>query len=469
MDTRETYIVVDELDAHLETGPLAWCELSLQHFSHLPDKHPSLAIQPLDNDYGPTHSFPMFSVDISDPSTAGPPAWVAFQFDGECPLLRLRCIAHYLSGTSINLRGTTSEAPQDFLVSIDGATPYNTSTGDRTPQTYLEWFQSPMHPQGNHKMNISNIRGTAIDVLLITPGPDTALLGKTLLVDDISPDIKFLGRGWKTSARPFKRRTNTSKKVTQPAIQNGTHETSTIGDGLFFAFTGAFCSLVSFYATTPVAGTRARLYGIVPSSPGGSYMLTTSVDNGPPKLENLTYTRPNTNSNGDSPNDRCYHLLADTGDLAEGSHGFEVRLNETKDAPFIVDYILYDPTFSTLATKPDLSAMEPSPPSSETQPPSPSATSIDPGPLRSKVNIGAVVGGVVGIVTFAVVTSLIFLLLWRKRNRRRRGNKLKDEDSLFQRKHNSSNALFPSISHLKPSLRSSFNQTIHHHHRSSSA
>lgn len=87
-------------------------------------------------------------------------------------------------------------------------------------------------------MNVSGIRATATDLFLITPGLNTALQtpsgSSTLLVDDEYGGIKYIGKGWKTTNQKFAR----SAIVNAQPLLNGTHRTTSAGDGLRFAFTG---------------------------------------------------------------------------------------------------------------------------------------------------------------------------------------------------------------------------------------
>jgi hypothetical protein len=142
---------------------------------------------------------------------------------------------HGIIGVAVAIWGTTAKAPQEFSVSIDGNPSYETSTSDKDPQSYLQWYQSPQLPPGQHSINVTNILATGIDYFVVTPGPDTSLEGKSLLVDDMYPGIKYNGAGWKARrGQRFRRR----EKILAQPFQNGTHQTTNIGDSLFFAFQG---------------------------------------------------------------------------------------------------------------------------------------------------------------------------------------------------------------------------------------
>ena len=139
------------------------------------------------------------------------------------------------TGTSIAFSGDTPPAilPQSIMVSIDGGTPYNTSYMDPTPQTYLQWYQSPTLPEGNHTIRVNGMAQTALDYATITAGQNTPLSGKKIIVDNDDSTVHYSG-GWTRNTdeyipggvpkgRPFR---------------NSTHRSTTPGDTITFLFTG---------------------------------------------------------------------------------------------------------------------------------------------------------------------------------------------------------------------------------------
>ena len=108
------------------------------------------------------------------------------------------------SGTSLALVGNTpsndpTNTSQIFTVTIDGGRPYNTSTSDPHPQTYRQWYQSPLLPSGTHTIAFGHLFGVALDYMLITPASDTPLTDQTtLMVDDYYSGIKYTG-SWQGS------------------------------------------------------------------------------------------------------------------------------------------------------------------------------------------------------------------------------------------------------------------------------
>lgn len=143
-----------------------------------------------------------------------------------------------IPGTSVALYGNTPPAPQSqtFLIGIDGAAPYNTSTTDTNPQTYMQWYQSPLLPEGEHNIIVENLPGTAIDLIIITPGANTPLDDETLMVDDTFSGIIYEGEGWQQV--PDSKHTSADSNTSVMSFQNGTHRTSNIGNSLLFSYTG---------------------------------------------------------------------------------------------------------------------------------------------------------------------------------------------------------------------------------------
>lgn len=141
-------------------------------------------------------------------------------------------------GTAVALYGNSPAKgmSQNFQVAIDGASSYTTSTTDPNPQTWMQWYQSPEMSDGLHTITVNDMPGTGIDLILITPGPETPLDSQILMIDDTYSGITFKGDGWKEERdRRFK---EGDVGITALAFQNGTHQTATAGDSLSFSYTG---------------------------------------------------------------------------------------------------------------------------------------------------------------------------------------------------------------------------------------
>ncbi|KAJ7587359.1 hypothetical protein C8J56DRAFT_78414 [Mycena floridula] len=301
-------------------------------------------------------------------------------------------------GIAVALWGNTGPTSQDFQVSIDNGSLYNTSTTDTSPQNWMQWYQSPVLEEGIHTIAVSGLHGTAIDLLLISPGPNTSLRGKTLLVDDSYSGIVYGGSSWR-EIRGSKFRED--PPLPALPVQNGTHQTSTVGNSLTFSYTG----------------TSMQLYGILQAA-GGSLQLSYTIDSGNVLQETHTpdLTTP-------FKNDVLNYMLVDTGPLEPGNHTVVVQLAATIDQSLIVDYIQYQPGFDTLATMPNLSDSVPTPSTSSESFPSPSSGSTPSSPKTKspKVLAGVTIGVVLVVVLLAA--SLFYLI---RRRRRRQINKQLD-------------------------------------------
>lgn len=101
----------------------------------------------------------------------------------------------------------------------------------------MQWYQSPVLKAGQHTLNVSSMRGTALDLILITPGPDTSLDGQTLMVDDSYSGIKYVGDGWtEVTDHKFVR---DGPSLGWPVL-NGTHQSNKVGDSMTFSYTGMY-------------------------------------------------------------------------------------------------------------------------------------------------------------------------------------------------------------------------------------
>jgi hypothetical protein len=133
-------------------------------------------------------------------------------------------------------------------VTIDDDKPYSSSTGDTHPQNYMQWYQSPTLPSEHHSVTISQTQGEAVDYVVITPGDDTPLSGETLMVDDTYSGIHYSGSGWSSVSSDFSFvQGATPPPIHAQALQNGTHQTSNIGDSFTFSYTGKL-----FFMSSPI-------------------------------------------------------------------------------------------------------------------------------------------------------------------------------------------------------------------------
>jgi len=162
------------------------------------------------------------------------------------------------------------------------------------------------------------------------------------------------------------------------------------------------------------------VYGISHLSTVGSIVLSYAIDGGLPSRATLP-------SRGDAEYpDQPNYLLISSGELAAGNHTLTVNLTECQNQTLDIDYILYEPSFSTLATQENLTAISSTatssrvPTSSGASAPSTSsiASSSPTIATRNHDNIGAIVGGVVG--AFAALSALLILFFCRRNHEHRK-------------------------------------------------
>ena len=139
------------------------------------------------------------------------------------------------AGTSIAFTGNTPPATlsQSITVSIDGGTPYNTFYMDPTPQTYLQWYQSPTLSEGRHTIKVDGVDKTSIDYATITVGQNTPLSGKRVIVDNDDSSIHYSG-SWTRNMDKFV----PGDLPSGLPFRNTTHRSTTPGDTVTFRFTG---------------------------------------------------------------------------------------------------------------------------------------------------------------------------------------------------------------------------------------
>lgn len=164
------------------------------------------------------------------------------------------CKAKYFSicvGFSIAFVGTTPAlaSSQTILVSIDGGTPYETSYGDTTPPSYVQWYQSPILAEGIHTVMVDQLAGTSLDYAIVTVGPNTPLTGMQVIVDNEDPSIQW-SSGWALNMEQF----DSTFLPDGFAYQNSTRQSSAAGDTMAFRFQGTdFKSHLPSYAVPAYA------------------------------------------------------------------------------------------------------------------------------------------------------------------------------------------------------------------------
>lgn len=140
-------------------------------------------------------------------------------------------------GTSIAFIGNTPgpSSSQFATISIDGGAVYNSSYGSRNvPQSYIQWYQSPLLPDGKHEITVGNLDETAVDIVIITVGPTTSLANRMVFVDNNDHAIEYTG-DWMENDSQFQ----AGHLPDGFAVGNTTQRSTTIGDMMTFRFSGA--------------------------------------------------------------------------------------------------------------------------------------------------------------------------------------------------------------------------------------
>ncbi|RDB18334.1 hypothetical protein Hypma_000419 [Hypsizygus marmoreus] len=351
--------------------------------------------------------------------------WPAFAIDDNGDTGTYGTLSISFLGTSISFFGNTpsAKASQNIFVSIDGGIPYSTSYGDPSPPTALQWYQSPLLSDSTHTIDITHLAGTSVDYMVITAGQNTPLSGETLIVDDSDSAIAYEGK-WVTNVGRYTSRDNPRQGL---PYGNGTHQASTSGSSATFRFAGTAISIYSVFDWSKL-GSLIVLYTLDGSTTSKTYAVSSSMD----EFTSGLTQRENT-------------LMFSSNSLSPGPHTLKMEVKESSNQIFALDYILYSPSFNTLATKPDLPPVvaptrgTPSP--STPTPGSPTQSTVSPGVssgsltgsntrptstltgsdtgLNASANtshsrpVGAIVGGVIGGI--ALLGFFLAFFLCRKR------------------------------------------------------
>lgn len=237
------------------------------------------------------------------------------------------------------------------------------------------------------------------------------------MVDDSHPDLSYIG-AWIQNTDMY---VGGDLWCNGTSFQNGTHRTSTAGDSMTFVYTGTvFSLLVRSSFRSQRLGTNVSVYGLFHWATVGTIVLSYTIDDG--QTSEVLFSSNDEQNYTDQPN----FLLVSSGELAAGNHKLTVNLSACHDQTLIIDYILYEPSFSSLATQPNLTVITPSIPSSSTttlsattSPTTTSSSSVYASPSSNlsvaakSQNTGAIAGGVVGGI--AALSVLLILFFWRRR------------------------------------------------------
>lgn len=138
-------------------------------------------------------------------------------------------------GTQVAFIGNTPTPDflQWALVTIDGGSVINTTYGNLQPPAYVQWYQSPVLPDGKHTIKVDHLDGTSVDMAIISVGENTSLANKVVFVDDLDSAIQYSG-SWVQDTGGF----NAGTLPDGLPIGKTTHRSSTVGDTITLRFTG---------------------------------------------------------------------------------------------------------------------------------------------------------------------------------------------------------------------------------------
>ncbi|PPQ79302.1 hypothetical protein CVT25_002579 [Psilocybe cyanescens] len=284
-------------------------------------------------------------------------------------------------GTSVAFFGVTPPVFPDsqiLSVSIDGSTPYNTSYSDPNPQTYRQWYQSPLLPDGPHFVSLSHIAGTSLDYAVVTVGPSTPLTNEHIIVDNDDPSVTFNGT-WGRSQSMF----NSGPQPDGFPYHNTTHQANAVGSSFTYLFSGR----------------SAAVYGIFNWAYIGLLSLSFTLDG-----ESLSQTYRVT---ADTPQfqselgQQQNFLFYSYDFLQAGDHTLIVNVTEAVNQTFAFDYITFKPSFSSLSTMPDLSQTY--------------MTGIIDGDKSSGRHTFAIVAVIASIVLLLLLLGLLLVFLRRRK------------------------------------------------------
>lgn len=281
------------------------------------------------------------------------------------------------SGTWIAFAGSAPDVP--FKVSIDGEMPEDAPNPDGNQ--YGRWYQSPSLADGPHTVNLSGLaNGTQLNYVLIEAGPSTPLANSSIVIDDSSSGEIQYSPGWEP-------RNNQS-----------------LDDGLYLPFGGGTTVSTTEGETFSFefAGTAVYVYGIH-ESVEGTVAVTFSVDG-----STSSFVAP-------KEEDTANYLYFTKDGLGPGAHTLVCNVtNVTGNQSFVLDYIVYNPSFESLSDKPYL---YPQPQASASPPSSPSHHSKHK-TSGSGIPAGAIAGVVAGVIVFFVVVVTLSVIWWRGRKQR---------------------------------------------------
>ncbi|KAF9462849.1 hypothetical protein BDZ94DRAFT_1309370 [Collybia nuda] len=268
---------------------------------------------------------------------------------------------------------------------------------DPAPPSSRQWYNSPILLDAEHEIVISRIAGTSVDYIVVTAGQFTPLSGKTLIVDNTDESMIEYEGAWSRVEELYI--ANDDPHTGLP-YGNSTHQTLVPGSSATFKFSGSLVSLYGLYSwDTP--GSLQVLYTLDGTNTSQTYSVT-----------------PTTLEFKDGVRQREHFLFFSSNDtISTGEHTLRIELTNVVNHSLALDYILYTPTFATLAGKPQLGLPHfttESSMSTTTVGTGETSVSAPPPGIGNRTPIGPIVGGALGGAA-CLLLFLIALVLVRRR------------------------------------------------------
>ncbi|KAL0957100.1 hypothetical protein HGRIS_003193 [Hohenbuehelia grisea] len=287
-------------------------------------------------------------------------------------------IRYDFQGTSLALFGHSNG---EVWANVD-TNPQVYTPPEPTFQIFRPWYTSGSLTDGQHTVHVELSTMTYFDFATVSVGQGTSLAGKTVIVDDADAAMNF-STGWKAEdgASNF----DLGNGMRRQPYKQTLHRSRTPGDELVLQFTGS----------------SVAVYGVVQWQYPGRLSTAYIIDGSAPQYNTVS-------SSGDSYTweEQPNYLFFQNSSLPPGNHTLVVTVTEASDElSFILDYLLYNPSFPNLSSKPHLTANDIH---AWTRPP----LILPP----RRVPVGAIVGAVVGGVFLLAITLFVFWRFWwRKR------------------------------------------------------
>ncbi|KAG6855857.1 hypothetical protein H0H87_009974 [Tephrocybe sp. NHM501043] len=190
--------------------------------------------------------------------------------------------------------------------------------------SYCQWWQSPPLGDGTHSIRLDGLTQTSLDFVTVSVSDTKLTAGQQIIIDDTDPLLKYNGK-WYLNTDPF---TVPGKKHTVVPFHNTTHQSNTIGDSVDLHFLGS----------------SIAIYGVLSwsNAAGGSIQAQYTLDF---KKTVKIYNVNNRNSSGG----HLQNFLLFSGDhLDAGAHVLVIEITDCENLTFILDYVVYTSSASTM-------------------------------------------------------------------------------------------------------------------------